>query len=112
MAAFRTVVLITATVILLLSLCLIGLALHHQKYNSNYPPIIANCPDYWVDASGNNGSGCTNVQNIGNPVCARNMDFSAPVFAGQNGSCAKYKWAQQCNLSWDGITNKASTCGS
>lgn len=112
MAAFRTIVMITATVILVIALCLIGLALRKQKYDALFPPIIANCPDYWVDVSGNNGAGCTNVQNIGNPVCSNTMDFSKPIFAGQNGACNKYKWAQQCNLSWDGITNNASTCGS
>jgi hypothetical protein len=111
MAAFRTIVMITAAVILVLSLCFIGLALHKQKYSSVYPPVIANCPDYWLDGSGNNGSGCTNTKNIGNPSCATSMDFSVPMFAGQKGGCAKYKWAKQCNLSWDGITNNDSICG-
>ena len=112
MATFQTIVMITAAIILVVSLCFIGLALHRQKQNAVFPPVIANCPDYWTDTSGNNGSGCSNIQKIGNPSCASTMDFSAPMWAGSTGPCTKYKWAQKCNLSWDGITNNASLCSS
>jgi hypothetical protein len=112
MAAFQTIVMITAAIILVVSLCFIGMALRKQKNSAVFPPVIANCPDYWTDTSGNKGSGCTNDQNIGNLSCASTMDFSKPMFAGSMGACAKYKWAQQCNLSWDGITNNPGNCDS
>jgi len=112
MATFQNLVIIIAFVILILSLSLIGMALRRQKYHSDYPPVIANCPDYWIDGSGNNGSGCkNNGMSIGNSTCSSSMDFSKPQWAGERGMCAKYKWATQCNLSWDGITNKANICG-
>ena len=112
MATFQTIVMITATIILVISLCFIGLALRKQKNSAVFPPVIANCPDYWTDASGNNGSKCINEKNIGNTSCASTMDFSVPMFAGTTGTCTKLKWAQKCNLSWDGITNNPDNCGS
>lgn len=33
-----------------------------------------------------------------------NMDFTTSEFTGQNGLCAKYTWANNCGVSWDGIT--------
>jgi len=114
MATFQSIVMIIATIILVITLCFIGISLRKQKKDADYPPVIANCPDYWMDMSGNNGSRCTpDPKNpIGNPNCNTAMDFSQPQWRGQSGSCGKYKWANQCNLTWDGITNNASVCSS
>jgi len=88
-----------------------------------WPPIIANCPDYWVDASGNGGN-CVNTKYLGTCVVpkvvspndslfenaediyanAQKMDFSVAPYIGSNGLCAKKKWAEGCDLSWNGIT--------
>jgi len=116
MATFQKIVTVTATIILIISLCFIGLALYRQKYKSDYPPIIANCPDYWIDTSGN-GAACKPDPNITNttadPKCTGEIDFTLPTWSGQgSGQCNKYRWAQTCNLSWDGITNNADVCGS
>jgi len=110
MATFQTVVLSTATVILIIALCFIGLSLYRQKYNSTYPPVMPNCPDYW-DMSGNL---CINKKTppLGNPACPKQMDFSTGQWKGQDGLCNKYKWAQQCNLVWDGISDNADICDS
>ena len=65
MATFQTIVMITASIILVISLCFIGLALRKQKNSAIFPPVIANCPDYWVvDGSGNNTK-CINVKDLG-----------------------------------------------
>jgi hypothetical protein len=113
MALFQTIVLTAATIILILALCFIGLALYRQKYNSKFPPIIANCPDFWTDVSiSGNGSDCKDMTPpLGNASCPRTMDFSSANWSGNNGPCSKSKWAKQCNLSWDGITNNADVCG-
>ena len=100
----------TAIIILIISLCFIGLALYRQKYNSDYPPVFPNCPDYWIDTLGN-GSSCTNPQSLGNATCAKTMDFTSGQWAGQNGKCNKYQWAKTCNLSWDGISDNTDLCG-
>jgi len=112
MASFQHIVMIVATTILIVSLCFIGLALYRQKYKSDYPPIIANCPDYWIDSSGN-GAACKPDSN--NPIgsCTNTMNFTLPSYAGQaTGVCNKKKWAASCNLTWDGITNNDKICAS
>jgi hypothetical protein len=111
MATFQNIVMITSTVILIVSLCFIGLALYKQKYSGDYPPIIANCPDYWIDSSGNGARCVVDPRNqIG--TCTGPMDFTSAVWNGEGtGACSKYKWAKSCNLSWDGITNNADICG-
>lgn len=98
MQTFQKIVLFTAIVILILILVFIGYALQKSKA-SVWPPLIGDCPDYWVDMSGN-GSMCTNVKNLGNGNCPPSgsnkyqvVDFSQPAFTGGNGSCAKYTWA-------------------
>ena len=106
---FQSTVMTVAISFLIVSLCFIGLALYRQKYKADYPPVIPNCPDYW-DMSGNI---CVSNPKVGNQTlgsCTAPMDFTLPTWAGINGACAKYKWAKDCNLTWDGITNMADTC--
>lgn len=43
------------------------------------------------------------------PSIPLEMDFSTPNYLGNNGFCAKQKWANSCGLTWDGITN-GPTC--
>jgi hypothetical protein len=105
---FQSTVMTVAIIFLIVSLCFIGLALYNQKYKSEFPPVIPNCPDYW-DMSGNM---CISHPKVGDRVssCTAPMDFTLPTWAGAGGKCAKYRWAKQCNLTWDGITNIADTC--
>ena len=82
----------------IISLCFIGLALYRQKYNSDYPPVIANCPDYWtIDGSGND------VKCIPGKINKGMVSGSAPSFTSMD-TCGKYTWAHNNNVSWDGIT--------
>jgi len=107
---FQSTVLLLAILILIICLVLIGIALARSKNTEQWPPIIANCPDYWVDAS-SKGARCTNVQNLG--TCNAGVasgshltkDFTVAPYVGQNSACAKYKWATGCGLTWDGITS-------
>ena len=108
MGPFQKIVLMIAVVILIIALLVIGLALHGRN-GVTWPPIVSSCPDWWiVDGSGNQ-SKCINVKNLG--VCKptsgsgpETMDFNAPVFTGSQGACNKYRWANRCQVSWDGIT--------
>jgi hypothetical protein len=106
---FQKTVSTVAIIILIIALSIIGITLYRQKFNSKYPPVIANCPDYW-DVSGNL---CINSMKLGNPSCKTvNMDFTTGNFAGTNGLCAKYHWARSCNLTWDGISDNVDSCPS
>ena len=105
---FQKTVSTIAIIILIVSLCFIGIMLYRQNNVLSYPPVIANCPDYW-DASGNM---CINSMNLGNSRCSVPMDFTTAQWSGNNSTCAKYTWATSCNLTWDGITNQVDSCGS
>jgi hypothetical protein len=105
---FQRVVIIIAIIILIIILFLIGLALH-KSTGQPWPPIVGDCPDYWIDLSGN-GTNCVDVKDLAKSKCPSvgtehlNMNFNVPGFQGTNGLCSKYKWANSCGVSWDGIT--------
>jgi hypothetical protein len=102
MNGFQKVVLSAAIIILILALIFIGIALSNAKDSSTWPPIVAQCPDYWeMDGSGNNAT-CNNVMNLG--TCKSAMNFNNAPFTGSNSACAKYNWATNCGVTWDGIT--------
>lgn len=102
MASFQKIVLITAIIILIIVLIFIGITLAFTKPEV-WPPVVPQCPDYWtMDGSGNN-TVCNNVQNLG--TCGvKSMNFNQPQFSGSQGTCNKYTWSQNCDISWDGIT--------
>ena len=112
LGSFQKIILNIAIVILSSSLVVIALALYSSK-NNNWPPMIPNCPDYWLsDGSGNNLT-CTNIKNLG--VCKPpsgkqhlTMKFNTAPFTGANGNCAKYTWANNCKIAWDGLTYGAT----
>jgi len=108
MASFQTVVLIIAVVILIIALAFIGISLKNSQKNIAWPPYIPDCPDYWT-IDGSTNPICVNIKDLGTcaaPVGQKHltMDFNTAPYNGSNASCAKYKWATGCNVSWDGIT--------
>ena len=104
MANFQKSVLIFATVLLVISLLIVLYILIKNKYSAanQWPPLVSNCPDYWVDSTGN-GSNCVNSKGLG--TCKNPMDFTKAPYIGKTGSCNKYQWATKCGVTWDGITS-------
>jgi hypothetical protein len=108
MEGFQKFVLFTAIIVLIIALIFIGIALSYSN-DVTWPPMVPQCPDYWLsDGSGNNST-CINVKDLG--TCKPQngdkhlvMNFNGPAFTGSNGACAKYTWANNCDVSWDGIT--------
>jgi hypothetical protein len=107
METFQKSVLVAAVVILILALSFIGIALKYSNQHL-WPPIIPSCPDYWtIDGSGNDTK-CSNIKDLGS--CPANdgdhlvMNFNNAPYIGEQATCAKYTWANNCNVSWDGIT--------
>ena len=39
------------------------------------------------------------------------MNFNTGLWTGDDGICNKQKWANSCDLTWDGITNNPNACG-
>lgn len=109
MDTFQNIVIAVATILLVSVLTFIGVTLYSKKKHSAFPPVLAECPDYWLDMSDDKTKKCVNSKNLG--TCNKeSMDFSGPFWAGSSGLCHKYKWARECNLAWDGITNANNTC--
>jgi hypothetical protein len=106
---FQKLVLTIATILLIVILVIIGISLSNSKVDDNWPPIIGECPDYWVDMSGN-GEACFNAHSLGRcnlPTQGNKntMNFNQFPFTGSNSSCSKYNWATACEVTWDGITS-------
>lgn len=102
---FQKIVLTTAIISLLIILIIIGMSLSKTK-DEQWPPMVGQCPDYWVDVSGN----CVNTHHLGrcNIPTAKDknaMNFNESPFVGSNELCAKYTWATSCGVTWDGITS-------
>jgi hypothetical protein len=77
------------------------------------------CSDYVTaktDEEGTNcPSKCYNSHQLGTvsstcPSIPSTMDFSGDEYKGTTGLCAKKKWAKQCGLTWDGITDVSLSC--
>jgi len=107
---FQKSVATVAIIILIITLTFIGIALYRQAYNSSYPPVIANCPDYW-DVSGNLCINSMQLSKDKGSSCQGPMDFTAPGWNNSSGMCRKYQWTKKCNLTWDGISDNAELCG-
>lgn len=101
---FQRIVLIIAIILLIVSLVFIGYALYNSRFQKKFPPVLSECPDFWVAKNDK----CENPENLGN--CTGPMDFNSSKFKGKNGNCEKSKWARGCNVSWTGITDNAEVC--
>ena len=108
MEGFQKIILYSAIIILIIALVFIGIALMYSK-GQTWPPMTPDCPDYWImDGSGNNTT-CTNVKDLGicSPASGKKhltMNFNNAPYTGSQGMCNKYNWANNCGVSWDGIT--------
>ncbi len=110
--SFQESVMIISVILLVLSLILIGVALYRQKYaDVDFPPVVADCPDYWTLSTDNDGTiKCSNKEMLGLPNCHDDMNFSLTKWSGSQGLCEKAKWARECGLVWDGVTNNSKAC--
>ena len=103
MDSFQKTTLMVAIGALIVCLVFIGITLRNAK-GQTWPPMVPACPDYWtIDLSGNT---CVNIHNLGNNKCkptgdANHLTLDTTTVAS---NCDKYKWANKCGVSWDGIT--------
>jgi hypothetical protein len=107
--SFQQIILTIAIILLIIILVIIGIALSKASDSEIWPPVVGECPDYWVDLSGNGGA-CVNTHSLGRcniPSSGEQaaMNFDQAPFNTENGSCAKYTWATGCQVTWDGITS-------
>ena len=120
---FEINVLIGACIMLIVILAVIGYFLSQSNKNTKeWPPTIAVCPDYWEDTTGT-GKHCKNVHSLGRcllPADERSTSRQRPeedkgvdltAYATDKMRCESSKiFRDQCNVSWDGITNDDNAC--
>lgn len=106
---FQNTVLTIAIIVLTIVLIMIGRTLYVNRFSVVFPPVVSDCPDYWLDKSDGDSSNCENVKNLGS-CNDKTMDFSSALWKGSEGLCRKQQWAKKCNLTWDGITNNNQLC--
>ena len=103
---FQKIVLYVAVVILIISLIFIAISLYSSN-NNLYPPVASKCPDYWnVSGDGDNVS-CDNIKGLGDSTCHDpiNPGTKFPETNDVSSFCQKFNWADNCNLTWNGVTN-------
>ena len=102
MANFQGIVLMITVGLFIVSLILIVVFLSYSKSEVVWPPLMSNCPDYWVDTAGNNV--CVNVHKLGTgfPEPTDGKQFYSQDFTSMD-ECSKYKWANDHQVWWDGI---------
>ena len=108
---FEKNVLISAIIILILLLAIIGYLLNDSIYsNKTWPPSIAVCPDYWEDKTGT-GKFCENIRKLGRcHLDEKTYDFSKAIDPKLR--CEASKDFKMCDITWDGITNDDNACSS
>jgi hypothetical protein len=120
MASFNFIVVSIALVILILTLAYLAVNMSTTNANVKFPPTYNNCPDGWTMNS-QNLCVAPSSGNIGSPPISPSTKFVtsdadkslsiAPLDTAWTGStglsaiCAKKKWANTNNISWDGISN-------
>jgi hypothetical protein len=114
---FQKIILSIAGIMLVITLLIIGYSMYFMKYDTKFPPIISQCPDYWVNVplesnmtSNASDSMCVNKKDLGKDICPKQMNFNDSVWQGNRGMCMKKVWANECDLTWDGITNNNEIC--
>lgn len=110
MNSFQNIVLSVAGIILIIFITFIGVFIYRNKNTVAYPPVLAQCPDYWVNQMSDGQNSCLNVKNLGSSTCGKNKSFNTSEWKGKGGLCNKSKWARSCNLTWDGITTDREIC--
>jgi hypothetical protein len=93
---FQIIVLIAATVILIMTLIVIGYLMNRNQRSQPWPPVVGKCPDYW-DISGNMCTPPNSGINAGK-TGTTGIDLS------NYNKCTLYSWATSNNVVWDGIT--------
>lgn len=110
---FYKLVLSIAIIILIIFLVLIAVAIQTSSNESIFPPHISLCPDYYIYNS--NTSTCEDPNNTDTDSSCNSENFNdekymVPGMGPESGICEKKKWANICNVNWDGITNNENVC--
>jgi hypothetical protein len=103
----------------LLILVIVAIVVSRSQKNQMYPSVFQQCPDYYyMDVCGN----CvmnqeiwtvSSIQSGQTKLQCANANFTnlkTPGIGSTSALCSKKKWANDCGVTWDGITNNSSIC--
>ena len=113
---FNKMVLMVATILLILGLIIIGIIIVRTLEGEDFPPVVTDCPDYWnVTYNSANEIICKNNNINSGHSSNRCRNYPTATFTVNGTSeadkmCEKQKWAKECNINWDGITNNPKAC--
>ena len=117
LTTFNKSVLFVSTILLIAGLIMVGNIIMINKANEVYPPVVSDCPDYWdVDYDNQANKLCKNNSYINDGYSKASCRSYPHALFSANGSsaadimCEKSKWAKDCNIHWDGITNNPDAC--
>lgn len=117
LTTFNKSVLFISTILLIIGLIIVANFIIKNKSTEVYPPVVSDCPDYWdVDYDSQGKKHCKNNTYINDgrstAICRSypHALFSANGSSPDDILCEKSKWAKDCNIHWDGITNNPSAC--
>lgn len=126
MNEFNTMVLNIAIIVFIITLVVVGIILYYSVRNSTFPPFDTVCPTYYtVD-----GSNCVWNENLYSEAVSTSPKYPAIATQGSGDGCtrvsidtfygngfdrdevlcAKNRWAKQCGVFWDGVTNNSDAC--
>jgi hypothetical protein len=112
---FYKLTIIIAIIHLIIFLSVLGVIMARSNGEKVYPNQLASCPDYYTfDGSFCNAnpnvysfssthSSCSQINITDNRYKVTGTDINS-------GLCAKKTIAQECKVSWDGITNNSDIC--
>tara|TARA_B110000503_G_C7155797_1_gene417255 strand:+ start:99 stop:527 length:429 start_codon:yes stop_codon:yes gene_type:complete len=133
MNEFNIMVLNVAVIVFIIALIVVGYILYFSVKNSAFPPYDTQCPTYYkVDPTGENcifdydtyPTGSTSYPALAKPGNNNNSSstganscetvpisqFNVKGFSSDEVLCAKNRWAQDCGVFWDGVTNNKNAC--
>ena len=107
---YETVIFWSFLILLVFILLTYAIMLYNTSSAEIYPPVQASCPDWWNSSTTNNKNICINEKKLGSHTCNSTMNFDTNEWKGADHICKKKKWAEACDLTWDGITNTSMKC--
>ncbi len=95
---FQFSILIFAIVLVIVGTLVLRYSVKASIQSQKWPPFVANCPDYWMDTTGD-GSACqsSTMNSNSKSGCNGTVNFS------KFNTCQKYNIANDCGIYWDGI---------
>ena len=105
-------ILISTILSVIILLGIVAIIMYYSKDKQIYPPTLSICPDYY---NLNEKGFCVNSGIWNTSSECNTIDFTGGTYkikgTGQNsGICAKKTKAEDCKITWDGITNNYSIC--